>query len=84
MTKFLGACVLVLIATAPASMQPKSCPELAAEIAAQLDAKGVKAYQLDIVEAGEVGGQQVVGRCENGTKRITFKRAAKSKSESSR
>jgi hypothetical protein len=73
-------CLLALVAVASASAQPKSCPELAAEIAAQLDASGVKAYQIDIVAAGEVGDKQVVGSCENGGKKITFKRTSKSKS----
>jgi Protein of unknown function (DUF1161) len=83
MTKILAVCVLLAAAT-PVPAQPKSCPELAAEIAAQLDAKGVKSYQLDIVEAGEVGGRQVVGSCDSGARRIIFKRVAKSKSDSSK
>ncbi len=77
MTKPLGACLLALVAAASASAQPKSCPELAAEIAAQLDANGVKGYQIDIVAAGEVGNKQVVGSCENGQKKITFRRITK-------
>jgi hypothetical protein len=82
MTKTLAVCVL-LAAAAPVPAQTKSCPALAAEIAERLDAKGVKAYQLDIVEASEVGGRLVVGSCDSGARRIIFKRAAKSKSASS-
>jgi hypothetical protein len=44
------------------------------EIAAKLDAKGVKNYELNIVEAQDVKDAAVVGTCEGGTKRITYKR----------
>lgn len=74
MTKVLGVCVLALVVAAPAFAQRKSCEELAAEIAAKLDAKGIKGYSLDIVPAGEVGDTQVVGSCDGGTKKITYKR----------
>ena len=74
MTKLLIACALTLATVAPAFAEKKGCEELAAEIAAKLDAKGVKAFKIDIVEAGEVGNQQVVGSCEAGAKKITYKR----------
>jgi hypothetical protein len=74
MTKVLSVCVLALMAAAPAFSQKKGCEELAAEIAMRLDAKGVKGYKLDIVAAGEVGDQQVVGSCDAGSKKITYKR----------
>jgi len=78
MTKLFIACALALT-TFPAFAQKKGCEELAAEIAAKLDAKGVKAYKIDIVEAGEVGSQEVVGSCEAGAKKITYKRDAAAK-----
>ena len=74
MMRILGACVLSLVVAAPSFAQKKSCDELKAEIAAQLDAKGVKDYQLDIVASTEAGDQQVVGSCDGGTKKITYKR----------
>ena len=80
MTRVLSACVLSLMAVAPAFAQKKGCEELAAEIAAKLDAKGVKGYQLDIVAAGEVGDKTVVGSCEAGAKKITYTKDAASKS----
>jgi hypothetical protein len=80
MTKVFGVCVLVLLVAAPAFAQRKSCEELAAEIAAKLDAKGIKGYQLDIVPAGEVGDKQVVGSCDAGTKKITYRRDGASQS----
>ena len=52
----------------------KSCEELKAEIAAKLDAKGVKNYTLDIVVADQIKDEKVVGSCDGGTKKITYKR----------
>lgn len=51
----------------------KPCEELKAEIAAKLDAKGVKGYTLEIVNKGEPAGK-VVGSCEGGTKEIVYRR----------
>ncbi|MES1195327.1 MAG: DUF1161 domain-containing protein [Steroidobacter sp.] len=53
---------------------PKPCEELKSEIAAKLDAKGVKNYELTIVANDAVGDQKVVGSCDGGTKKITYKR----------
>jgi hypothetical protein len=55
--------------------QRKACEDLKTEIAAKLDAKGVKNYTLTIVAAGEVKDtDKVVGSCDGGTKRIVYKR----------
>ncbi len=63
--------VLVLsLAFAPAWAQ-KSCDELKTEIAAKLEARGVKGAQLDIVASDKVKDQKVVGNCAGGTKKIT-------------
>jgi hypothetical protein len=82
-TRVLTVCVLSLMAVVPAFAQ-KGCEELAAEIAARLDAKGVKGYQLDIVAAGEVGDKAVVGSCEAGAKKITYRKGGASKSSSAK
>jgi hypothetical protein len=59
----------------PAVAQRKSCEELKTEIAAKLDAKGVKNYTLTIVDPAAVkDGDKVVGSCEGGTKRILYTR----------
>src|SRR5262245_47852891 len=84
MTKVLSVCMLALMASASAVAQKKGCEELAAEIAAKLDAKGVKGYKLDIVGSGEVGDQQVVGSCDAGAKKITYIRTGESRSSSSK
>jgi Protein of unknown function (DUF1161) len=54
--------------------QRKSCEELKNEIAAKLDEKGVKNYELKIVATEEIKSETVVGSCDGGTKRITYKR----------
>ncbi|MGB8473395.1 MAG: DUF1161 domain-containing protein [Candidatus Acidiferrum sp.] len=54
---------------------PKACEDLKSEIAAKLDAKGVKSYSLDIVaKDDEVKEGKVVGTCGGGTKKIVYKR----------
>jgi hypothetical protein len=63
----------VSLAVAPA-FALKPCEELKSEIAAKLDAKGVKNYQLDILVTADVKEQTVVGSCEGGSKKITYKR----------
>lgn len=65
----LGLSVLVV----PAFAQ-KPCEELKTEIAAKLDKRGVKKYQLDIVPNADVKQQKVVGSCEGGTKKILYVR----------
>jgi len=53
----------------------KSCEELKGEIQAKIEAKGVKNFSLEIVAKDAVPeGVKVVGSCEGGTKRITYKR----------
>jgi hypothetical protein len=57
--------------------QRTDCEELKMEIAAKLDAKGVKNYTLTIVAAGDVKETEkdkVVGSCDGGTKRILYTR----------
>ncbi len=73
MRPVIAVTVLALAAVAP-GFAVKPCEELKSEIAAKLDAKGVKAYQLDIVAKAGVEGQTVVGSCDGGSKNITYKR----------
>ena len=48
----------------------KDCEELKSEIAAKLVANGVSSFILDIVDKDQTGTGKIIGRCENGTKRI--------------
>jgi predicted outer membrane protein len=64
-------------AQAPATpTQRKACEDLKAEIDAKLQKKGVTSYSLDVVANEEVKDQKVVGSCDGGTKKITYKRGA--------
>jgi hypothetical protein len=67
--------ILVLALATLASAQAlavKPCEELKSEIAAKLDATGVKNYALDIVASEKVGDAKTVGSCDKGTKKITY------------
>jgi uncharacterized protein DUF1161 len=61
-------------AQAQAPTQRKPCEELKAEIDAKLQQKGVKSYTLDIIPNENVKEEKVVGSCDGGTKKITYKR----------
>lgn len=79
MKALLAIAVLALLpATGYAQEQgPKACDELKSEIAAKLDAKGVKGYSLEIVDKDkEVTEGKVVGTCGGGTKKIVYNRKA--------
>ena len=78
MKTYIAAALLgVLLAGSGATAAArKPCAELRDEIAAKLDAKGVANYSLDVVAPGDVGEAQVVGSCDGGTQRITYRRAA--------
>lgn len=52
----------------------KPCEELKAEIQKKLEAKGVKAYSLEIVASTNAADQKVVGSCDGGTKKIEYVR----------
>lgn len=68
----LSACALLLTQAAHAAGKP--CEELKAEIAAKLDDKGVKGYEIAIVENDKVGEAKVIGSCDGGTKKLTYLR----------
>ena len=62
------------LAVSTSAFAAKPCEELKAEIAAKIEANGVKAYTLDIVPNDQVGDQKVVGSCDGGTKKIVYTR----------
>lgn len=64
--------VLLACAAAASAFDVKPCDELKSEIAAKIEKNGVTNYQLDIVAAGDVKDQTVVGTCEGGAKKITY------------
>lgn len=74
--KFLIAAIALAVATVPAHAQRKPCEELKEEIAAKVRKNGVKQFTLTIVPNAEAKGQEVVGSCDGGTKKIVFRRGA--------
>ena len=73
MKKFALMCALsAACGVSMAAVKP--CDELKTEIAAKIDANKVINYVLDIVENDKVGDAKVVGSCDGGTKKITYKR----------
>lgn len=68
----LAATAILLTQSVQAA--PKPCDELKAEIAARLDEKGVKGYEITAVENDKVGDAQVIGSCDGGTKKLTYVR----------
>jgi hypothetical protein len=73
MTKIVALFALSFFAL-PVLAQQKPCEELKSEIAKKLEARNVKNYQLDIVGAGDIKDQKVVGSCEGGKKKITYRK----------
>jgi hypothetical protein len=71
--KIIAALVTLAFVSVPAFAE-KNCEELKTEIAAKLDAKGVVNYTLEIVTNEQVTDQKIVGSCEGGMKKITYKR----------
>jgi hypothetical protein len=69
------ALALTLLCGSLAAEAAKPCEELKSEIAAKLDAKGVKGYTLDVVTSDQVADKKVVGSCEGGTKKIVYQRS---------
>ena len=72
--KRLSLLALLVFAWPAAWAQAKPCEELKTEIAAKIDANGVKNYSLEIVATEQVGDRKVVGSCEAGAKKIVYVR----------
>ena len=72
---------LVLISAAVVSLPAharKDCEELKREIATRIDANGVKAYQLEVLDTAAQSNAKTVGVCNGGTQRIVYQRMAPS------
>lgn len=66
-------------AAAPAGVvkgQRLACEQLRQEIAAKIEANGVRHYSLTIVEPDQLDGAMNVGRCDGGSRRIAYRRLA--------
>lgn len=65
---------LALLAFFGQAHAAKACEELKSEIATKLDGKGVKGYELTIVETDKVGEGPAVGSCDGGKQKIVYSR----------
>jgi uncharacterized protein DUF1161 len=72
---FAVASMIALAGSSSPAPQRKDCEELKNEIAAKLDAKGIKNYTLEIVPSENVKDEKVVGTCDAGAKRIVYKKS---------
>jgi len=73
--KRLSLIVAVLsLGLSSAWAQVKPCDELKLEIAAKIEANGVKDYTLEIVDKDYSGEGKVVGTCDGGSKKIVYTR----------
>ena len=68
---------MVLALAAVPAYAGTPCDEVKSEIAAKMDAKGVKGYTLEAVPNDQVKDQKVVGSCEGGTKKIVYTKGDK-------
>ncbi len=69
--------VLVFVPACAHAQAAKPCEDLKTEIAAKLDAKGVKSYTLEIVAKDDQTTEgKVVGTCGGDTMKIMYKRGA--------
>ncbi len=66
--------LLATLVTSAAFAQTKDCDELKAEIDAKIAANGVARFTTTIVDRDAAADGEVVGTCENGSKKIVYKR----------
>lgn len=69
----IAAALALSLAAFPALAQ-KPCEALKSEIAAKIQAKGVKNARLEIVAAEAATDGKAVGHCELGKKKILYKK----------
>lgn len=74
-TSLLLLLIVPCMAQAQAASTLKPCSELKSEIAAKIEANGVKAYTLTILPANTTTDDRIVGSCDGGTQRIAYRRA---------
>jgi prolyl-tRNA synthetase len=67
---FATAAFFLSLGSVSAAVKP--CAELKAEIAAKLDSKGVKSYELSVADKNDKTAGKVVGTCEDGRKKIVY------------
>lgn len=76
MRPFAAIGALLFVAACAHAQGIKPCEDLKTDIAAKLDAKGVKSYTLDIVAKDKDAEGKVVGTCDGGTKKIVYSKTS--------
>lgn len=76
-TLFTFALMAAALVSLPAHAR-KDCEELKREIATRIDANGVKAYQLEVLDTAAQSNARTVGVCNGGTQRVVYQRMAPS------
>ena len=76
MRMWLSVAAVLMVPACSYAQAPKACEELKTEIAAKLDAKGVKSYTLEIVAKDQDAEGKVVGTCDGGAKKIVYRKGA--------
>ena len=71
--KSAAAALALIFAASPAWAQ-KSCDELKSNIAAKLESRNVKGYQLEIVDTDTRVEGRIVGSCEHGKRKIVYRK----------
>jgi hypothetical protein len=73
----LLAGLIMLACSMNVSAAGLSCEDLKSKIITKLEGKGVKHFQLDIVDKATQSSLRNVGTCEKGTKIILYSRKSK-------
>lgn len=77
--KRIGLAILCSALATSALAAPKNCEELKKEIEIKIQAKAIPSYTLEIItrkEAKEHDSAMIVGKCDNGKKRILYQKNA--------
>jgi hypothetical protein len=72
---------MALFLSAGSAWARKPCEELRQEIAAGLDAKGVKHYSLTVVAKDADDARKTVGTCNGGSERVVYERQKPARTE---
>jgi len=70
----MGLTVGLVLSAMPAFAAEKACEDLKTEIGTKLQSKGVTSFSLEIVPTDARNSGKVIGDCERGTKKITYKK----------
>jgi hypothetical protein len=77
MKLWVGVSVALFVPICAHAQAAKSCEDLKSEIAKKIEANGVNSYTLEIVAKDKDEGGKVVGTCDGGTKKLVYRRGAR-------